>query len=305
MKIKLLTFVSSLMWAATCYSAVSVHQASIDRPNVTLSNSAEVSPTDFSVIVGKFCPSGMNLVSLKEAQEEKERICNKIDYWGIVQIAGGGKVDGRGYGCNVHPHDNSPNAVGQSLCAPEEHLIKVDAELCGGINNYSLATAEDVGRSKETLCNDTLGKWDILQLAEGKKIDGRGYGCNISDNRVPSAQSLCKITNPQNMFDHDHVAGRNKRCAGAWIVKGVCPFCIPWYTCDSTNEKPLKSHPKYEYPVQVMPYIIDLVKWRSYDPANIDGVGVLVGEAEGKLAGYQLKSNRSEYLSVGTYIYVY
>lgn len=51
------------------------------------------------------------------------------------------------------------------------------------------------------------------------------------------------------------------------------------------------------YPIRWMPFIGDLLHWRCYDPAKIDGVGQLVGMWDGKLIGNQLKTQTSELLS--------
>lgn len=51
------------------------------------------------------------------------------------------------------------------------------------------------------------------------------------------------------------------------------------------------------YPIRWMPYIADIVRWRCYDPAKIDGVGQLVGLWDGKIIGNQLKNRTSEILS--------
>ncbi|WP_434676498.1 hypothetical protein [Pseudomonas sp. D3-10] len=51
------------------------------------------------------------------------------------------------------------------------------------------------------------------------------------------------------------------------------------------------------YPIRWMPYISDLTRWRCYNPAQLEGVGQLLGVWNGKLIGNQLKGQTSELLA--------
>jgi hypothetical protein len=59
------------------------------------------------------------------------------------------------------------------------------------------------------------------------------------------------------------------------------------------------------YPVGLIPYILDIVNRRTYDPASIDGVGLLIGRLNGQIVGEQLKSKTCEILRPGPYTWVY
>ncbi|HEX8596841.1 MAG TPA: hypothetical protein VF682_26695 [Pseudomonas sp.] len=63
------------------------------------------------------------------------------------------------------------------------------------------------------------------------------------------------------------------------------------------------------YSVGMLPYIIDLLRWRNYDPSTIDGVGQLMGVHDGRLVGENLKTRRTEWLepngSTNSYTWVY
>ncbi|MFL6607335.1 MAG: hypothetical protein ACJ8HF_03780 [Pseudomonas sp.] len=63
------------------------------------------------------------------------------------------------------------------------------------------------------------------------------------------------------------------------------------------------------YPIRWMPYISDLTRWRCYNPAQLEGVGQLLGVWNGKLIGNQLKDQTSELLAANSesnsYTWVY
>jgi hypothetical protein len=54
------------------------------------------------------------------------------------------------------------------------------------------------------------------------------------------------------------------------------------------------------YPVGLIPYLLDIKSWRSYDPSTIDGVGQLVGVLNGQLIGERLNTRQCEILQPTT-----
>jgi len=51
------------------------------------------------------------------------------------------------------------------------------------------------------------------------------------------------------------------------------------------------------YPVHFRPWVADWMRFQSYDPATVDGVGVLVGVEFGALKGMLIKTREKEYLN--------
>lgn len=79
---------------------------------------------------------------------------------------------------------------------------------------------------------------------------------------------------------------------------------INWAAWSDQNQKPIDLNLK-TYSVTLLPWISDLLHWRSYDPSSIDGVGMLVGKMNGKIIGNLLKSRKLEELAPGAYTWVY
>jgi hypothetical protein len=61
---------------------------------------------------GEVCPQ--QHVTVAEARANADRLCPLLDEWDIVRLADGGSMDGRGYKCKVHEHDQ--RSLGFSLC---------------------------------------------------------------------------------------------------------------------------------------------------------------------------------------------
>lgn len=60
------------------------------------------------------CPAGSRPLSIGDAQREQARICAMLGDWAIARLAGGGSMDGRGYGCQIRASD--PRRLGHTLC---------------------------------------------------------------------------------------------------------------------------------------------------------------------------------------------
>ncbi|RLL95560.1 hypothetical protein CFD26_104476 [Aspergillus turcosus] len=50
------------------------------------------------------------------------------------------------------------------------------------------------------------------------------------------------------------------------------------------------------FAVTWQPWIIDIFNWRTYDPSTIDGVGILIGNYEGRLIGEDMKTRTCTFL---------
>ena len=79
------------------------------------------------------CPAGYSLLSVGEAQANQTAVCNELGTWDIARLAGGGAMDGAGYGCGIRSSDtrvlgDANAAVGavirvQDDCAQARPLI--------------------------------------------------------------------------------------------------------------------------------------------------------------------------------------
>ena len=60
------------------------------------------------------CPAAYNLLTPQEATADQANVCRMLGSWYIVRLAGGGSMDGPGYGCKIRSQDS--RSLGQSLC---------------------------------------------------------------------------------------------------------------------------------------------------------------------------------------------
>lgn len=81
--------------------------------------------------------------------------------------------------------------------------------------------------------------------------------------------------------------GARRELVASWPI-------YPWLWRNDEN-RPFDYNGK-TYPVGLLPYIADVLHWRSYDPSTIDGVGQLMGVHDGRLVGENLKTRRTELL---------
>ena len=68
---------------------------------------------------------------------------------------------------------------------------------------------------------------------------------------------------------------------------------LDWHTADSRVPLDFSG---YTYPVQLQQWLIDVLKWRSYQPETIEGVCQLIGEERGRILAYELKSGKLVHL---------
>lgn len=66
------------------------------------------------------CPAGQLPISPAEARSDARDICGALGTWDIARLAGGGSMDGPGYGCKIRDHD--ARALGHTICAPVREL---------------------------------------------------------------------------------------------------------------------------------------------------------------------------------------
>jgi len=128
------------------------------------------------------CPSGYSLATPAEATANQAAVCGKLGTWDIVRLAGGGSMDGPGYGCGIRSWDN--RNLGASVCKKTVQFTKgVGDGVCPG--GYTVANPMVARANAQAICNK-LGTWDIARLAGGGSMDGPGYGCGIrdADNRA-------------------------------------------------------------------------------------------------------------------------
>ena len=71
---------------------------------------------DVKVVQGDgSCPTGRTLLGLAQATANQQDVCKVLGEWYIARLAGGGSMDGPGYGCKIRPADE--RSLGHSLCA--------------------------------------------------------------------------------------------------------------------------------------------------------------------------------------------
>lgn len=134
------------------------------------------------------CPAGLTVVSPLVARASQSDICSQLGTWDIVRLAGGGSMDGPGYGCDIRDIDERP--VGETLCAQLTFVEVVGDQPCAP-GTALLAPTEAEARQGEVCA--LLDTWDVARLAGGGAMDGPGYGCGIRywDPR-PLGNALCQ-----------------------------------------------------------------------------------------------------------------
>ena len=72
---------------------------------------------DYNVVnTDNSCAPGFRLATPDEARQFNAEACRKLGAWDIIRLAGGGSIDGPGYGCGVR--NNDTRGLGGSLCVP-------------------------------------------------------------------------------------------------------------------------------------------------------------------------------------------
>ncbi|RKH03015.1 hypothetical protein D7V97_27105 [Corallococcus sp. CA053C] len=60
------------------------------------------------------CAPGTALLAPQEARARQSEVCAKLATWDVARLAGGGSMDGPGYGCGIRDWDT--RALGNALC---------------------------------------------------------------------------------------------------------------------------------------------------------------------------------------------
>merc|ERR1719469_1413921 len=151
-------------------------------------------------------PPGWRMVSradLESNSDLKRRMVGEMDAWGIVRIADGGKLDGRGYGSKIH------DTHGPECCAktawisyistivspievvPFQRWTSIDFKFVSagypGETGWRMASREDLEQNSmlKRRVVEAMGTWWIVKISDGGKLDGSGYGSKIHDTRGP------------------------------------------------------------------------------------------------------------------------
>jgi hypothetical protein len=122
------------------------------------------------------CPSGYSLATPAEATANQAAVCGKLGTWDIVRLAGGGSMDGPGYGCGIRDADN--RALGHTACVQLDFVKPLGDKPCPA--GSGLISPQQARARQAELCGK-LGSWDIARLEGGGSMDGSGYGCGIRD----------------------------------------------------------------------------------------------------------------------------
>jgi hypothetical protein len=143
-----------------------------------LGHSLCMKPTQFTVTTGDgYCPSGYNVTNPLVARANANAICGQLGTWYIARLAGGGSIDGPGYGCNIL--DSDTRGIGHTVCAQYSFARVTGDSPCGP--GKTLLTPQEARARQSEVCSN-LDTWDIARLEGGGSIEGPGYGCNISDS---------------------------------------------------------------------------------------------------------------------------
>lgn len=132
------------------------------------------------------CPSGYSLATLEEA--ESGDVCSLLGTWDIVRLAGGGSIDGPGYGCGTRASDD--RSLGHALCKTPTTFSVHSGD--GHCDSPAQPVSYEVASAHATDACAPLGPWYIARLSDGGSMDGPGYGCGIRplDER-PVGHTLC------------------------------------------------------------------------------------------------------------------
>ncbi|WP_437646922.1 hypothetical protein [Sorangium sp. So ce362] len=86
------------------------------KPNYEL---FDIGETTFAAVRGGGqCLEGFEHVDFATVSAYSAEICTHVGYWGIARIAGGGSIDGPGYGCGFRATDS--RELGDSICVEIE-----------------------------------------------------------------------------------------------------------------------------------------------------------------------------------------
>lgn len=144
-----------------------------------------------SVVEGEVCPAGTALATLEEASALAEAGCGELGWWYIARLALGGSISGPGYGCGVFADDT--RALGHAVCVEADFTLFAGDRACPA--GFAEVDPVSAVANLETL-RAMLGPWDIVRLAGGGSMDGRGYGSTVRDDDPRAlGATLCRPAN--------------------------------------------------------------------------------------------------------------
>ncbi|WP_437945037.1 hypothetical protein WME98_29205 [Sorangium sp. So ce296] len=133
------------------------------------------------------CPSGYTVANSMVARANQSSICSTLGTWDIARLAGGGSMDGPGYGCGIRDADS--RSLGNTVCVQLDFVRPVGDKPCPA--GSALISPQEARARQAELCGK-LGTWDIARLDGGGSMDGPGYGCAIRDSDTRTlGNALC------------------------------------------------------------------------------------------------------------------
>lgn len=123
------------------------------------------------------CPIDFSLTTPNEALANQDDICLLLGPWDIARLAGGGSMDGPGYGCGIRVEDT--RSLGATVCkTPMEFTRGTGDGICP--EGYTVASPVVVQADLAAACS-VLGAGDIARLAGGASMSGPDADCAISE----------------------------------------------------------------------------------------------------------------------------
>lgn|GEM_PF-1201696 len=185
------------------------------------------------------------------------------------------------------------DAILLALGYPQQVVTLFDAPQRGAWVNKEVDFRELLGKQHVTITD--LAEINIYQV--GNSVYGSAWKLESFELIV---NGYCRYGAFKNMNRWFAGVGARRELVASWPI-------YPWLWRSDDN-RPFDYNGK-TYPMGLLPYIGDLLRWRSYDPSTIDGVGQLMGVHDGRLVGENLKTRRTELLkpnSTGdSYTWVY
>jgi hypothetical protein len=120
-------------------------------------------------VEGETCPAGRRLVRPDEARARSSALCSLLGSWDIARLAGGGSMDGPGYGCHVR--DSDARGLGHALCTSEPLSVIALRSFSG---HY--VVAEGGGGGVVNANRTAIGPWERFTV-----IDLNGGALNNGD----------------------------------------------------------------------------------------------------------------------------
>jgi WD40 repeat protein len=168
-----------------------------------------------SVQRGDTCSPGSRPVTHTEARAAVQDLCGLLGEWAIIRLADGRSMDGPGYGCKIRANPDT-RGHGEILCVPSDaplpavphdgpppaserprvpgsfasRAVVQDGQAC--LAGSRPVTHTEAQGAAQGLC-PLLGEWASVRLADGRSMDGGGYGCKVrtvADDRT-LGQVLC------------------------------------------------------------------------------------------------------------------